>query len=195
MAGLLVSTSSDFLVQKKLIDSKLLSVNTIMFGTIVSINGSKSTINLINKITTQDQFGNLNSTDYSPITTNFVTLSLYQYVPSPGDTVCLLVSQSNIQPLLTGNQTVTLSKFNIYDSVMLPVSLGYNDQTTVVAGILSKVFNVNCSKFSVNNGTNELISALIEALTALQNLTVGGTPIDNTAPIAAAIAKINTFLV
>jgi hypothetical protein len=166
-----------------------------MFGKILSLSGSIAKIDIINEITTQDQFGNLNSIKYDPIQTNFVTLSLYKYTPSVGDTVCLLISQSNIQSLLTGNTTVTLSKFNIYDSVMLPISLGYNNQTIIEAGVLNKIFNVKCSKFSVNNNSNELISALSEALTALQNLTVEGKPIDNTAPIAAAIAKINTFLV
>ncbi len=198
MAGLSVSKSDEFLVMQGYINAKIMGVYTTFVGSILSVTEDIAVVSIFNQITTQDQYGKTNSMPIGNITTKFSSSPVFKYCPSIGDKVKLTVSCSDIQNFLNGtSNSLTLSKFNIYDSIIEPIYLGYTDQTKIEAGLINKGFVINCSNFSVNNSSASLIPTLINALQAIAAIVpVPGTPLDTSAggAITTAVTALQTFL-
>ncbi len=209
MSGISFNYRDKYQVDKQLINTLLATVNTILVGDVTAVSGTTVTVQPTNKLTTQDRYGNINSVTYPPITTNFITPSLFQYTPDIGDTIILFVSQSNIQDFLNGGLSETLSNFNLLDSVVFPIRKGYSDSTKIIIGKSSKDLTIqannfevdstikstiNCAKLQITNTTADLIPNLITVLNDIAavpiNDSIGNNTIGARAPGIATIVSL-----
>ena len=204
MSGINTRERSQFNVDNEHIDLRLGSVNTILVAEIVSISNNTATVSIANKYSKLMPNGNVNYQSYGTLTTNFATPSLFQYTPSPGDKVLVLVSQSNIQSFL--NQEVGQdfpSKFNICDSVLIPISPYYDDPDTLLIGsedkninIIGQDFDATINTFNIEKGSDNLVSIIANTFQAIGAVTISGVTIDvlTGGAVSAAFAKLEGFL-
>lgn len=143
MAGVSLREKHEFNVDNEYTDRFINLVNTILAGTIESIIESKAVINIENQYAKLMKDGNIKYISYGKITTNFVCLSLFKYVPKPGDKVIVLIFQSDVQRFLNNSTQQYPSRFNLYDSIVIPISLFYSDETKVEIGDSSLDMDIN----------------------------------------------------
>jgi len=143
--------------------------------------------------------------NYGKITTNIATLSLFQYMPDPGDIVVILVSQSDIQALLANDPTdgPYPSLFNLMDSIVIPISIYYQNNNVIEIGkankdidIISNEFNATIQTFNIEKGSDNLVSIIASTFQAIGNVVVGSNTIDELTggAVSEAYTKLEGFL-
>jgi hypothetical protein len=134
VTGISAREKHEFNVDNEYTDRFINGINTILLGTIDAIANNKATISITNKYMKLMKDGTYKYVSFGKITTNFATLSLFKYVPKPGDTVIVLVFQSDVQGALNQTSVEYPSRFNLYDSIVIPLSLFYAETTKVEIG-------------------------------------------------------------
>lgn len=134
MSGVSLREKHEFNVDNEYTGRFINLVHTILAGTVESIIGPKAVINIENQYAKLMKDGTTKYISYGRITTNFACLSLFKYVPKPGDKVIVLVFQSDVQRFLNNSTQQYPSRFNLYDSIVIPISLFYADPTKIVIG-------------------------------------------------------------
>lgn len=202
MSGINIIENTRFNVDNEHVDRLLKTINTSLIGKISSIDGNKASVNISNKYPKLMLDGTIEYVPYGTVTTNFAVPSLFKYVPQVSDVVIIIVFQTNSQNELNNDESDYPHSFNIFDSVLIPVSISYSDDQKIELGLsnldidlvakdfiwsieklnatLSSSFNLSTTNFSITNSltSENLLSIIAQTFSAIGSVTVGDQTID-----------------
>lgn len=203
MSGISLRENTYFNVENEYIERMLKTVNTALIGKVLSVNENKATINIENKYPKLMKDGEVEYVPYGKLTTNVATLSLFKYTPKVDDIVMVIVFQSNVQNILNNDENEYPHSFNIFDSVVIPITINYSDSTKITEGDsgtdidlsakdyelnvekvtanVSSDFNLTSSQFSIIDSKNSenLLALISQTFTAIGAVMVDGNSIDS----------------
>lgn len=198
MAGLTYSSRNEYNTDNAYILRRLSQLNTILVGKVVSLPGeNKATVSIYNQYCKTDTFGNTTYTPYPDLTTNFVSASLFQYTPSVNDTVMIFVSQSDISSFLnpSNGEANYPTRFNIFDSIIMPVSLFYSNVNAITAGLASKDFDLSCNNFNASAAQSISLTAATSYTVTSQTASFeNSTSFSVTSPMASFTYSAASFI-
>lgn len=187
MSGFSLRENTSFNVDNEYIDRFIKTINTILIGTVISIEGNKAVVNISNKYPKLMSDGTVKYTPYGQVTTNFGTPTMFKYVPKPTDVVLIFVIQTNAQDILNGDETDYPHNFNVFDSVLLPLDIAYSDSSKITVGdnsldmsLSAKEYDLSTEKFAIINSVtaDNLLTIIANTFTAIGSVSVGGSTID-----------------
>lgn len=195
MGSFYQKTLNQFEETELIVEETLASVNTMMPCEVTAIDYPKVTVKPLIKRIFINELDQTQYLDYGvisdiPVLTMGNSVTNISFPPPiVGDTGVILVSQGQVSSVYGRDEIDVPRKFDFTDAVYVPFFMRQESSE-------SEKLTINSEKFNVKNDSNELITSIISALTAVKNLVTTGSETINPASqllIQAEIDKIQTF--